>query len=329
MFWFCSPMYPTCPEIVFPAPPHIELLPSTDPILADEPSPRPGSATIVFRQVQLLSFVTSVMVSVQESTMDDIPLQDENGIEFRLLMAYAQRSRSASIFQHINEAATVEGVSEMEGTIPADHKAQKPSKTRTKKSKWPKLLTPMCLRPVSGKKKKKSLKVNDAGPEDAVVTKLQKIVRQHSEFDGLITSFRGLPRTLSLETDSQGDEELIREIVKILQDCGDRVNEEMKKNNSLLARFRNALSYEFFSTLTNTFLTQSVPCSGQEAVLQKTKVALCFDVATKLTTLDNQPMNRVLGFGAQYIKDHYTPWIQRHGGWEKALNTESEEEEIE
>ena len=38
-------------------------------------------------------------------------------------------------------------------------------------------------------------------------------------------------------------------------------------------------------------------------------------VIAKLTTIDNHPMNRVLGFGTKYLKENFSPWIQQHGGW--------------
>ncbi|CAH2276477.1 Hypothetical predicted protein [Pelobates cultripes] len=98
------------------------------------------------------------MVSVQEATMDDIPLQDEMGsVEYRLLMVYAQRTRSASKFQHINQEGA-QAEADGEHTIATngnDHKRHKSSKGTKKKSKWLKRMTPKCLKPENDKKKKR------------------------------------------------------------------------------------------------------------------------------------------------------------------------------
>lgn len=52
-----------------------------------------------------------------------------------------------------------------------------------------------------------------------------------------------------------------------------------------------------------------------EDKIQYTKVAFTLEVATRLTAVDNHPMNLVLGFGSKYLKEHFSPWIQNHGGW--------------
>lgn len=49
--------------------------------------------------------------------------------------------------------------------------------------------------------------------------------------------------------------------------------------------------------------------------MQCKKVAYTMEVATRLTAVDNHPMNLVLGFGAKYLREHFRPWIQDQGGW--------------
>lgn len=55
--------------------------------------------------------------------------------------------------------------------------------------------------------------------------------------------------------------------------------------------------------------------SEPEGQVQCKKVAYTMEVATRLTAVDNHPMNLVLGFGAKYLREHFRPWIQDQGGW--------------
>ncbi|CAH2276475.1 apoptosis facilitator Bcl-2 14 [Pelobates cultripes] len=115
-------------------------------------------------------------------------------------------------------------------------------------------------------------------------------------------------------------------IAKILRESGDSLDEEMQKNRSMFDQFRRALCYDFYKDFLNTYIGQPVPLTEPEVEKKRTAVALCFDVTSKLTTLDNQPMNKVLGFGAHYIKEYFTPWVESQGGWEKALDMETDKE---
>ncbi|KAJ1104437.1 hypothetical protein NDU88_001849 [Pleurodeles waltl] len=56
------------------------------------------------------------------------------------------------------------------------------------------------------------------------------------------------------------------------------------------------------------------------------KIEFAMDITTKLTAIDNHPMNKVLGFGGKYLKKKFSPWIQEHGGWQKAFAVMDEEE---
>lgn len=51
---------------------------------------------------------------------------------------------------------------------------------------------------------------------------------------------------------------------------------------------------------------------------QKLKIAWTFEMTSRLSAIDLQPMNRAMGFGAQYVHQHFAPWIQQRGGWVRA-----------
>lgn len=78
------------------------------------------------------------------------------------------------------------------------------------------------------------------------------------------------------------------------------------------------VSYSVFKTITDQFL-RGVDTRGElEVRAQSCKAALAIDIVAKLTTVDNHPMNRVLGFGTKYLRDNFSPWVQQHGGWVSA-----------
>ncbi|XP_067387100.1 apoptosis facilitator Bcl-2-like protein 14 isoform X2 [Emydura macquarii macquarii] len=156
-------------------------------------------------------------------------------------------------------------------------------------------------------------------------------------------AFRALVRTPSLEADGElfkshqqleGDkdeeEKIIETIVALLRQSGDKLEEKIKKDKTFYRSVTEMLSYAFFKKLTDQFL-QEVPGDSTretEGKVQCTKAAFVMEVTTRLTAVDNHPMNMVMGFGIKYLKENFTPWVQKHGGWENALGL-LEQEEVE
>lgn len=77
------------------------------------------------------------------------------------------------------------------------------------------------------------------------------------------------------------------------------------------------LSYNFFERIADLFLEGVSAGSTSEpgGQVQCAKVAFTMEIATRLTAVDNHPMNLVLGFGLKYLREHFKPWIQDQGGW--------------
>ncbi|XP_008061115.1 apoptosis facilitator Bcl-2-like protein 14 [Carlito syrichta] len=132
---------------------------------------------------------------------------------------------------------------------------------------------------------------------------------------------------LSIPSSSKKDEEdqIIAKIVELLKYSGDQMERELKKDKALMSCFQDGLPYSMFKTIIDQSL-RGVDTRGESEVkAQGFKAALAIDVTAKLTAIDNHPMNRVLGFGAKYLKENFSPWIQQHGGWEKILGISHEE----
>ncbi|XP_018424412.1 PREDICTED: apoptosis facilitator Bcl-2-like protein 14 [Nanorana parkeri] len=275
------------------------------------------------------------MVSVPEHTMDEIPLQEEEecGMEYRLFMGYAQRSLSASKYLALQRAMPSQGGYTTASNGKEEKGNGEPIKEKNihKKKKWPKVLTPACLRPPKSKEEGKLLKAARNPEEEKaqhIVSALQRIVRKIKAQDKE-SGFRMIQRSSSIQHDGDDEDEVIANIVQILRTTGDKLNDQMTDERTLMERIKGLWSYDFYKKVTECFLSETVPSNTTEEEEQTSKIALCLHATTALSTLENQPMNKVLGFGIQYLKENYSPWVQSRGGWEKVMEIQTDEEEVE
>ncbi|ETE69653.1 Apoptosis facilitator Bcl-2-like protein 14, partial [Ophiophagus hannah] len=92
----------------------------------------------------------------------------------------------------------------------------------------------------------------------------------------------------------------------------------MKKDKTFCQSIWDMMtSYAFFRRVTDQFL-EEIPIDStvsSEDEVKSMKVALIMEATTKLTAVDNHPMNLVLGFGTKYLQENFSPWIQSQGGW--------------
>ncbi|XP_077166785.1 apoptosis facilitator Bcl-2-like protein 14 isoform X2 [Paroedura picta] len=243
-------------------------------------------------------------------------------------------------------------------------KTKKKKKTKGS-SKWKRFLSPPCLRgqieedpgksEVNGKQPepqagigRKPVCISAEAQEDLdivrVADKLAELV-DHSRSRSTIEG-RGLLRTMSLEKDGGGpsklpsktvpyeddrkddEEKIIDTIVAMLRKSGDELEEKMQKDKNFHLSFCDLMSYSFFGRIADQVL-EEVPVDStgdSEAHIQRTKVAYVMEVTTRLTAVDNHPMNLVLGFGTKYLKENFMPWICSQGGLKKAVGLLDQEE---
>ncbi|XP_066109295.1 apoptosis facilitator Bcl-2-like protein 14 isoform X3 [Saccopteryx bilineata] len=117
----------------------------------------------------------------------------------------------------------------------------------------------------------------------------------------------------------------IAKIVELLKYSGDQMKREMKEDKALLATLQALLNYSLFKTITDQFLRGIDTRGESEVKVGGFKAALVIDVTAKLTIIDKPFVNKVLGYGTKYLKENFSPGIQRHGGWEKVLGIPQEE----
>ncbi|KAM6436665.1 apoptosis facilitator Bcl-2-like protein 14 isoform 1-T4 [Liasis olivaceus] len=243
-------------------------------------------------------------------------------------------------------------------------KKKKAKKTKTKtRASWKCTWVPPCLRPQakdlrapevfriqpSGCSMKLESRIESLpdGQNDSDVShladRLAEIV-DNSRFPSGRKTFEVEDRTLSLEEDggwaskpfSQGgvdgidnEEKIIDVIVALLRKSGDELQEKIQNDKTFCQRVWDMMaSYTFFRRVTDRFLEEPPIDStvNSEDQVKSIKVALIMEATTKLLVMDNHPMNLVLGFGAKYLQENFSPWIQSQGGWGKALRLPDQEE---
>ncbi|XP_016369867.1 apoptosis facilitator Bcl-2-like protein 14 [Sinocyclocheilus rhinocerous] len=132
-----------------------------------------------------------------------------------------------------------------------------------------------------------------------------------------------------LEPDSpvakEANSDVIVRLVDLLKTSGDELNETIQSNQELLGYLQQTFSYDLFKKLTKAFITSSVP-EFLQSRKKREQIALAFEVTSRLKALDLHPMNRVMGYGAQYLQENFAPWVKQHGGWEKAFDDDDDEE---
>ncbi|XP_053318453.1 apoptosis facilitator Bcl-2-like protein 14 [Spea bombifrons] len=273
------------------------------------------------------------MAVISDGALDEIPLQGEDSPEFRILMAYASRSLPASKLRRLqgladgseedSDAKRIPGTEDLVARNEEDRKGHETSKVskKKKKKKWLRRMTPKCLKAAEMRAQGGE---GDTNFENVVAGKLRRIVTSQLR---KTKSEKVVFRTLSVEEDGDDDDALIKQLVTLLRDEGDKLDEKIRENKTLLQQFRQAFSYVFLEGLANVYVTETVPDSEPEP--QVKKVAMCCDLVAKLTALEVQPMNRVLGFGARYMQSHYATFIQSQGGWEEFAKEIHPDEEVE
>ncbi|XP_036433334.1 apoptosis facilitator Bcl-2-like protein 14 [Colossoma macropomum] len=237
-------------------------------------------------------------------------LISEDSIEYKLLQEYTQRKTPTH-----SQVPQSEGVEETKPPVPSDKKKKKRFKFQK------------CLRCIQPAKEDDGPAIENNGRRPASDTSCpeQEVDDIVNRLTKITDSVHFLPS--ELETDSDDD---IERIVEILREQGDKLNEEIKKNHVLMEMLQRTLTYNYFKKITTTYLRrlspEELPPKSQP---KQTRIALICEVTCRLKIMDRHPMNRVLGFGAKYLQENYSPWASAQGGYGKVFSTgDSDEEEV-
>lgn len=288
------------------------------------------------------------MCSPSLGELEEVPLdEDDSGsLEARLLAFYSQRhlGRAGPALRSPHLPRTRSLASSEPGVLPARKKSSWRALfgAAEKESEGPSRASPgHCARSLSSLEQHAQLTAVDPAVV-SIANRVAEIVnswppteltqKQSGSF-----KFTGgfLPQVFrtqvlsfqfrSANANKDEEDEAITKIVELLKCSGDQLEKELKRDKALLSYFQDGLSYSVFKTITDQFL-RGVDTRGESEIkAQSFRAALAIDAMAKLTTIDNHPMNRVLGFGTKYLKENFTPWVQQHGGWEKVLGVSHEE----
>ncbi|KGL77430.1 Apoptosis facilitator Bcl-2-like 14, partial [Tinamus guttatus] len=277
--------------------------------------------------------------------MEEIPLEDDerDSIEYRILMAYAQRRLSADKYGKLlqKEANVQKSLSLIRRRVETENQGNKDGRRQTK------ILHAESLKHPSQKKRtQRYLSKYFSSKEREKHEKSPKPLVPQSSTVNFCLSPEQLERPLEMNhenltevsfklfynqspqrqsrsaTDGSKDEEsdeekIIQTIVALLRQSGDQLEEKIEKDQTFYQYLVNRLSYAFFEGLIDLTLTavSAESTSETEGQAQCTKAAFALELATRLTAVDSHPMNMILGFGVKYLREHFTPWIQYQGGW--------------
>ncbi|KAM4618636.1 uncharacterized protein ACJ7VT_007987 isoform 2-T2 [Polymixia lowei] len=240
----------------------------------------------------------------------------EESEEFQLLVAYCDRRT----WQRSSECDILTGVANHLAQLSDDLVTDGPKKQNVLQHASDDILTGVAYRlaqPIE------YMDIHVDGPEeqnasalDGVADRLAQIAdsAQISEED--------------LETDGLEDQDdVIEKLVELLKKSGDKLNEKIKKNTVLQQHLQTAFNYAVFERVTSTLqslvgldITDGSTVSKDR--LQREQIAWAFEVTSRLSAVDIIPRRRALGFGERYVRLNHSAWVQQHGGWEKAFDSD-------
>lgn len=264
----------------------------------------------------------------------------EGTVEFRVMMAYAQRRRPTKDI----ESPTQEGPGTPDSVAPPNEPSspQTPAETekerkKGKKKKALKRLSKIfqCLKPQIQDDEPPPTPVDrsfSAGRNPVVIPSL---VKEEEEFDKVAHRLTQIANEIpftppEIEEDSPSHDENVEKIIGlILREAGDKLNEEELKNASIDMRL--FMNYDFFKNVMTALLRRmglinSEPDALGPQASPKTQIAVTCEVTNRLSGLNTHPMSRMLDHGARYLQEYYSSWIEQQDGYEEAFKDEDEDE---
>ncbi|XP_014063311.2 apoptosis facilitator Bcl-2-like protein 14 isoform X1 [Salmo salar] len=254
----------------------------------------------------------------------------EDSVEFRLMMAYAQRRRPREVLCPLPQGTDTQsgGTQTLEGHADTFIKKEEKKKKKKKKGMRVRLQSLVsCIRP-----HRDSTAVASGPPRTPPPTGTQR--SSFRSFGNLKDELEVVADRLTqiadgvclssgdLETD--GEEDAIERLVGLLlRGAGDKLNEEVLKDASLSSEL---FGYSLYERTISTFLSRlGLTSDPSTEGSRKDQIALTCEVTSRLSAVDSLPMSRVLGFGAKYLQDHFSSWAKQQGGYEEAFVNDDEE----
>lgn len=259
------------------------------------------------------------------------PEDTEDMVEFRILMAYAKRRRQ-EVDTEKGSPGTPNGNLDPHGTP----SPQTPDKTeeateKKKKNKKRKSLKPLskiftCFKPQIKEDGPLRSDENHRDVEDRCLDE----DKEEQYLEAVATQLTKLSDEIQfvhpeVETDAPNDD-VEKVIGLILREAGDKLNEKELNDAARLL-----VNYSFFEKVVIALLeTLGLGTPNTESLgpktSAKTQFAVTCEVTSRLSVLETLPTNRLLGHGARYLRTYYSSWAEQEGGYDKALDSEDEDD---
>nr|XP_057922111.1 apoptosis facilitator Bcl-2-like protein 14 isoform X2 [Doryrhamphus excisus] len=272
----------------------------------------------------------------EEATSDAENLQ--NIVEFRIMMAYAKRRRGkAGGESSWRIPGSLEGQmgSLDSGDKSGEEKASAKKKTK-KKRRWKRLPAILkCIKPDTGEAPKAPERgddiYRDVGPTDGDEEGSDGMDMVVSRLTDIADDIPFAPP--EVEPDSpEEDANLEKLIGLLLREYGDNLDQQTRDLGVALRATDLFWNYGFFERLIQTLLMRMGlfnpdPEGPGPQTSPKTQIAVACEVTSRLSAADTLPMNRLMGYGATYLQNHFSSWAKQQGGYEAAFSCEDHDED--
>ncbi|XP_056316455.1 uncharacterized protein LOC130231083 [Danio aesculapii] len=110
-------------------------------------------------------------------------------------------------------------------------------------------------------------------------------------------------------------EEVIRRIIELIKQQGDKINDTLKENPSVCAYLDSGFSYRSFQQMADQYVQSEVPNKNtRQSVVapELVKFAFTLDFTARVANLHSQSTGQIMGFGNQYLQDRFTHMSESH-----------------
>ncbi|XP_078500268.1 uncharacterized protein LOC144755336 [Lissotriton helveticus] len=145
----------------------------------------------------------------------------------------------------------------------------------------------------------------------SVSAEIEQIVKQNENDQGRL-------RLASSHEDLEYEEKelLIRKIASMLQKKGDEWDKKIKEDPTLNTFFKD-MSYSSFKQLADIYVDKEVKKKKVDQTPEEVKFAFTVHLTAKVAGVCPHPINRIMGFGNQYLEDSCAQLSYRRKCWDK------------
>lgn len=145
---------------------------------------------------------------------------------------------------------------------------------------------------------------------EQVSQEIEQIVKQCEPTNEALDRNKTLHDTNAQKTtDEDSVDMLIQKIVGILKVEGDHVNKKINEDETL-HKFFQEISYNSFKNLADAYVEHEVKAKVTEVSPEVKKFAFTLDFTAKVAGICSHTLNRIMGFGHQYVQDTFSEFLQ-------------------